>query len=239
MNPSGIPTMADFRSYRVTNNAQSEVIRQTKYDYQLYPTAGSTQFIFFQQGIGAGLTTAVGATANGTKSIFDTNMDIGGTLPSGQAYLIESIEVDFQPGSVSTANTYTIANIAAFLAVAAATYTVITYQNDVNSFYSSGLLELNVLSKNYLRETPLKLFPPKAAIDISTGVTSNSATTGISGSAHAAARGRPYYLEPRIELQPAVNFDVTLRWPAAVATPSGFNARVGVRFDGFLMRASQ
>ena len=229
MTPNGIPTMADFRSYRVTNNAQSEVIRQTKYDYQLYPTAGSTQFIFFQQGIGTGVTSAVGAVAGSVKTIFDTNMDIGGTLPSGQAYLIESIEVDFQPGSVSTASTYTIANVAAFLAVAAATYTVLTYQNDVNTFYSSGMLELNVLSKNYLRETPLKLFPPKAAIDLSSAVSSNSATTGISGSAHAAARGRAYYLEPRIELQPAVNFDVTLKWPAAVATPSGFNGRLGVR----------
>ena len=40
-------------------------------------------------------------------------------------------------------------------------------------------------------------------------------------------------------LQPAVNFDVTLRWPALVATPSGFNGRVGIILDGYLMRASQ
>ena len=30
-----------------------------------------------------------------------------------------------------------------------------------------------------------------------------------------------------------------IRYPAAVATPSGFNARVGVILDGYFMRASQ
>jgi hypothetical protein len=53
------------------------------------------------------------------------------------------------------------------------------------------------------------------------------------------AAGRPYYIDPTIALQPAVNFEVLLRFPAAVATPSGFNARVGVILDGYFMRASQ
>jgi hypothetical protein len=51
--------------------------------------------------------------------------------------------------------------------------------------------------------------------------------------------GRPYYIEPRITLAPAVNFQVVLSWPAAVANPSTFNARVGVYLDGYMMRASQ
>jgi hypothetical protein len=40
-------------------------------------------------------------------------------------------------------------------------------------------------------------------------------------------------------LQPAVNFEVLIRYPAAVATPSGFNGRIGVILDGYFMRASQ
>jgi hypothetical protein len=32
---------------------------------------------------------------------------------------------------------------------------------------------------------------------------------------------------------------VVIKYPAAVATPSGFNARVGVILDGYFMRASQ
>lgn len=234
-----IPNAADFNSRRVTNPSQSEVIRQTIFDFQLYPTAGVSQLSFFQQPIGQGITTAIGGTVGSGKTQWDTNQELGGTLPSGKSFLAESIEVLFLPGSVSTANTYTPATLGAFLAVAAATYTALTYQNDVNSFYQSGMLEFNILSKNYLRETPLLKFPPKAQFELGGGVSSNSATTGVTGAFHSKAAGRAYYLEPQISLQPAMNFEVLLRWPAAVATPSGFNARVGVTLDGYMMRASQ
>jgi hypothetical protein len=110
---------------------------------------------------------------------------------------------------------------------------------DVNSFYQSGMLELNILSKNYLRETPMIAFPPKSNFNLDVGYASNSATAALNGAVNMRAAGRPYYLEPTIALQPAVNFEVVIRYPAAVATPSGFNARVGVILDGYFMRASQ
>lgn len=232
-----IPTAADFNSRRVTNPGQSEVIRQRLYDYQLYATAGVTQLTFFQNPIGAGVTSALGGTVGTAKTIWDTNMQLAGTLPSGMAYMVESIEVIFLPGSVNTANTFTPIGQSVFAAVAAAS--VAGALNDVNTFYQSGCLEFNVLSKNYLRETPLVAFPPKAHFDLSAAIASNSATTGESVAQLNKASGRPYYLEPSISLQPAVNFEVILRWPAAVATPSGFNGRVGVILDGYMLRASQ
>lgn len=232
-----VPTLADFNKSRVTNRNQSEVIRQRLYDYQLYPTAGSTQISFFQQPVGSGITTAQGAAVGSGKTQWDTNMEIGGSLPSGKQYMVESIEVLFLPGSVSTANTYTPANLSLFAAVAVAA--LAGQVNDVNTFYQSGMLEFNVLSKNYLRETPLAAFPPKAMLDLSAASSTNSATTSEVAQVLAKATGRPYYIDPVISIQPAVNFEVVLRWPAAVATPSGFNARVGVILDGFLCRASQ
>lgn len=232
-----IPTAADFNSRRVTNPSQSEVVRQRLYDYQLYPTAGQTQFSFFQQPIGQGLTSAVGGTVGSGKTQWDTNMEIGGTLPSGKAFLIESIEVVFFPGSVSTANTYTVAKPLEFNATAAATTGA--QLADVNSFYQSGMLELNILSKNYLRETPLISFPPKTQFNLDAAVASNSATTAVNIVENMRAAGRPYYIDPTIALQPAVNFEVLIRFPAAVATPSGFNARIGIILDGYFMRASQ
>jgi hypothetical protein len=232
-----VPTAEDFQSRRVTNPAQSEIVRQRFYDYQLYVTAGSQQLSFFSQPVGQGLTSAIGAVAGASKTQWDTNLEIPNTLPSGKAYMIESIEVLFLPGSVSTANTYTPANISVFAAVAAAA--VAGAANDVNTFYQSGMLELNVLSKNYLRETPLMAFPPKAMLGYDGAISSNSATTSEVAMTVTKATGRPYYVEPNIALQPAVNFEVLLRWPAAVPTPSGFNARVGVILDGYFMRASQ
>ena len=232
-----IPTAADFNSRRVTNPSQSEVVRQRLYDYQLYPTAGQTQFSFFQQPIGQGVTSAVGGTVGTGKTQWDTNMELGGTLPSGKAFLIESIEVIFFPGSVSTSNTYTLVKPLEFNATAAATT---GFQlADVNSFYQSGMLELNILSKNYLRETPLIAFPPKTSFNLDVAIASNSATTAVNIAENMRAAGRPYYIDPTIALQPAVNFEVLIRFPAAVATPSGFNGRVGVILDGYFMRASQ
>jgi len=230
-----MPTAADFNARRVTNPGQSEIIRQRLYDYQLYANAGTTQLSFFQQPVGSGVTSALGGTVGAVKTLFDTNMTLGGTLPSGQAFMIESIEVCFFPGSVTTANTYTPIGQSVFNATAAAS--VAAAANDVNTFYQSGLLELNILSKNYLRETPLLAFPPKANFALDAAVASNSATTAEVALLQARASGRPYYIDPSISLQPAVNFEVVLRFPAAVALT--FNARVGVILDGYFMRASQ
>ena len=232
-----LPTAADFNARRVTNPNQSEIVRQRFYDYQLYATAGTTQLTFFSAPVGQGLTTALGGTAGTAKTLWDTNLELPNTLPSGKAFMIESIEVLFFPGSVSTANTYTVASPVLFNATAAAA--VQSQLADVNSFYQSGMLELNILSKNYLRETPMIAFPPKSNFQLDAALASNSATTALNGAVNMRASGRPYYLEPTIALQPAVNFEVVIRYPAAVATPSGFNARVGVILDGYFMRASQ
>ena len=98
-------------------------------------------------------------------------------------------------------------------------------------------MEFNILSKNYLRETPLLAFPPKANFNLDAAVASNSATTAEVALVQARAAGRPYYIDPAISIQPAVNFEVVIKFPAAVAVT--FNARVGVILDGYFMRASQ
>jgi hypothetical protein len=229
--------IADFASNRVTNPGQSEIIRQRLYDYQLYPAAGTQQLSFFQAPIGQGVTTAIGGTVGAAKSQWDTNMELGGQLPSGKSYLIESIEVLFLPGASAAANTYTTASVVQFAAVAAAAASASLA--DVQQFYSTGMLEFNVLSKNYLRETPLMAFPPKAMLGADSAISSNSATTALNGQSLAKAVGRPFYIEPRITLQPAVNFEVVLRWPALVPTISTFNGRVGIILDGYMLRASQ
>lgn len=226
-----------FDAGAVVNASQSEVIRQRLYDFQLYATAGVGQLSFFQTPVGQGVTSALGGTVGSTKTFNDTNMQLAGQLPSGIAYKVESIEVQFYPGSVSTANTYTPANVGQWATVSAAALT--NQVNDVNTFYQSGMLEFNILNKNYLRETPLQAFPPKTGLDAFGAHATNSATTAQVSTVLAKAGGRPYYLDLPITLKPAVNFEVVLKWPAPVATPSGFNARVGVILDGLLMRASQ
>jgi cell wall-associated NlpC family hydrolase len=231
------PSADDFEMGRNTNPNQSEIIRQSLYDFQLYPTAGQVLLAFFAAPIGQGFTTAIGGTAGTPKTKWDTNLQLANQLPSGKALMVQSIEVFFYPGSVSTANTYTPATPAQFAAVAAAA--LLLQNNDVNSFYQSGMLEFTVLDKIYVQETPLVQFPPQTAIGQDAAVSSNSATTAEVASTFARALGRPYVFLMPFSLLPAQNFSVNLVWPAAVATPSGFNGRVGIKLDGFTQRASQ
>jgi hypothetical protein len=149
--------------------------------------------------------------------------------------MVESIEVIFFPGSVSTANTYTVASPVTFNTTPAAA--VAAQLADVNVFYQSGMLVFNILSKNYLRETPMIAFPPKTNFNLD--VAFSGSGTAENGAVNGRVAGRPYYISPEIALQPAVNFGINLLYPSAVATPSGFNARVGVILDGYFMRASQ
>lgn len=231
------PGIQVLEQYRVTNPNFSESIRQPLYDFNLLAGAGAQSLTFFQSPIGQGVTTALGATVGSTKTLSDTNMTLGGQLPSGFSFLTTGIDVLFFPGSVATANTYTPATFTFFIAVAAAT--IPAHVNDVNTFYQSGRLELTVLQKTYLTITPLIHFVPSAAFTIDGAVASNSATTSEVGFATARPTGYPWELNPYISLFPAQNFDVTLRWPAAQALPSGFNARVGVVLNGFAYRAGQ
>lgn len=231
-----IPSLAELKNYAV-NRAGAEGIRQTLYDHILYPTAGVNQLNFFALPQGQGVATALGAVVGSTKTIADTNMDNAGMLPAGKSFLITSIEVPFYAGLSGAANTYTPAVPSVFAAVAAAA--VAGQINDVSNFYQSGSLKLFIGSKTYLEEAPIMRFPPKARFDANLAIASNSATTAEVALANARAAGRPYMVEPPIYLENNQNFVVQLNWPGVVATPSGFNGRVGVILDGYLYRNSQ
>ncbi len=233
------PDVQDFDRYSVTNPRYSQVLRQPLYDYLLYPTAGAAQFLFFTTPIGQGITSAVGAVAGTPKTKWDTNMQQGGTLPSGKRQMVEGIQVDFKPGSVATTNTYTIAAMLSFNATAAATVGE-AWVNDVTKFYQSGQLEFKVLDLVVHSNQPLIKFPPQQQFVLDAAIATNS--SGAAGeliAAKAGITGPACELSPPIALEPTVSFSVALNFPAAVTTTSGFNARVGVILDGYEQRVGQ
>lgn len=229
--------LATLDQYRVNRPGETEVVRQSLYDYNLYPTAGQAQLSFFQTPVGQGVTSALGAAVGTPKTYADTNMDLAGQLPRPKSMLVESIEVICTPGASAAANTFTHAPPNVFNAVAAAA--VLAQISDVNIIRTSGWLELYLGSKTYLTEANLGRFPAKVHLDLHGAIASNSATTAEVGAMIAHWAGRPYYLEPKITIDSLQNFAVFLKWPGAVATPSGFNARVGVILDGVIYRLSQ
>ena len=238
--PSRIPSLSVAASqYAVNRPGQFEGVRQSLYDFQIYPTAGSTQLTFFALPQGQGVSSHTGNAAN-PKGLWDTNMEQAGSLPNPKSFLVESIELYFEPGSVATAATYTTQVVFSFVAVPTNAVPISAgAANDVDIVRKSGYLEFFIGSKAYLQEAPLGRFPPKVQMGLDAAVSSNSATTGAIAAVSAKMTGRPYFLNPPVFLAPTQNFSIKLNFPVVVATPSGFNARVGVVLDGFLYRQSQ
>lgn len=230
--------MTGFDRNRVVSNRMSEMLSFRLFDHLIYPGAGVARLAFFQTVGANGVTSAPGAVVGSAKSKFDTNMDLPGQMPNGKSMLVQSVEVTFYPGSSLAVNNFTLARPDQFLAAAAATVTA--QVADVFQFYNSGMLTMNVLSKTQIQEHPLGVFPPKVNFSLDGYVASNSATTAALAVNSMKAAGRPYLLgEYGIKLESGMNFDVSLEWPAPLALPSTFNARVGVILDGYQLRASQ
>lgn len=231
-----VPSIQDAARFGDPLVAGFDVVEGSLFDYQVYPTAGATQFNFFSQGIGQGLSSSPGFAGN-TKTAQDTNLQLNGQLPAGYNFLVQALEVDFEPGSVSTANTFTPLAPQSFTVAAAAT--VQNGVQDVNALRVAGGLIMTVSSKEFVNDAPLGLFPPMNRLDLSAAVASNSATVGEIMVAHARFAGRAYSLSiPRL-IGSNQSFGVKMVFPAAVATPSGFNGRIGVRLRGLLYRPVQ
>lgn len=225
--PGGyFPTITNLANFQVNQNVW-ESIRQSLYDSAAYAAAGTSQLSFFQNPVGQG--TGFGG---GAKTLSDTNMTLAGNLPANQMFLIEEIEVAFEP----TTPTVTAQMPAVFGA-----QVVAAIVNDAYIFYRAGNLTLTVGSKPYLQEAPLMKFPAYSRFDLSAAL--SDATTANANSqsriAFGTAVGTPYVLTPNnILLVQNQNFSVTLNWPEGVQAITN-PARVIVSLNGFLYRKAQ
>lgn len=227
------PGFAEFAQKVRASEGAMQLRWQPLYDTLLYPTAGAQNLLFFSAGQGAGVTAQPGG-AGAVKALADTNLDEGGKL-SGEAFFIHSIEVAFQPGSSAAAATFAIQIPSTLIAVAAAASQ--SGEHDVNAFYTGGALELFIGGANDVQfsDAPLLAFPPRAHFDLMGAIASNSATTALVSKAKMRAAGAVNMLNPGLGIAPGRLFGVRLLWPAAVATPSGFNGQVQVKMNGWRM----
>jgi len=211
------PSIQNMQKFDVNRPDQKEAIFEPLYDFQTYDSAGQTSLTFFQNPIGQ----------NG-KTLDDTNMEAAGNIPTPRSFLIEAIEVLFYAGNDAARSNLPEAGLA------------LGQLNDLNEFCKSGHLKLDVGSKNYLKAAPLGQFPPSERIGGLAAIASHT-SPDISGGAkveYACAVGRQFAITP-IRLISNQNFSVTMNWGAAVAMPSGLDARVGVRLVGYNYRLSQ
>lgn len=221
-----IPTRGQLDAFNVNRDGW-EAITNTLYDSTSYVAAGQTNLSFFATPVGQG--TGFGG---GSKTYSDTNMTLAGQLPANQEFLIQSIEILFDP----TTPTVAAAMPASLDAAANAAQVII---NDAYIFWRAGNLTLTIGSKPYCQEAPLMKFPPKAWFELHAALASSTtADTKALKTGFATSRGRPYLLKAPLRLVSSQNFGVTLNWPEGVQAISN-PARVTVSMDGIFYRRSQ
>lgn len=212
-------------------NLQSwEMLTQSLYDSAAYPTTGVASLTFFQFQTGTG----TGVISGASKTLEDTNMQNGGSLPAMQAYIVSSIEVEVQTG-ISSAGFAAAELPSVFGAQLAA--------NQINDMYKirmTGYLNFNIGSKSYMQEGPLGRFAPATTFQLNAGLsdTTTAAAASQSRIAYADMEGPVYNLSPNnLLLVPQQNFNVTLNWNTLETVTAA--ARIFVRLGGQLLRAAQ
>lgn len=200
--------------YSILSRPGWEVLPWTFYHFQAYPAIGQLQLTFFQSPKGQG-----GVTAR------DTNFPGAGSIPAGQEFFADEIQIPFLPGV--SPGTFGAAQAGTFV-------------NDLWAVGRDGWLEFGISSKKIVQEGPLGNFPPDfrmagfaAAADASTAAVNLQTLVN-----YASWAGRPRRLNS-VLLEAQVNFDITLNWNAAIALPSGVAGRIGVALKGMLRRKLQ
>lgn len=201
-----------------------ELYQSSIYDSAPYPAAGITAIPYFsnQQGQAGGI-------GGGNKTYTDTNLDMPSQLSQGTGFLVEQIEVEFQPARPTPAN---VKDMPAFFG-AGQTHQLI---NDIYVFGCSGFLEFKgPNNKTFILDGPMNRFPSSrnfnSSVAFSDATTLAAAQQSRAGFAHWS--GQPFNLHPvPIYLDPSMKFGVTLNFPEAPTLPSGVAARVYVRLLG-------
>lgn len=201
--------------YQVTDMDKMEASTQVLYSFVTYPAGGSSALTFFQNPYGAqGITLA------------DTNMQSAGMLPSPQKFLVQGLGVRF------------ISGLAASTLGAASADNAL---NDTNAILRTGIVTLDISSKNYFTTTPLAELPCRAYTAGMAGL--SNATTPAAGLASAVqlawVNGDVFRPNPLL-LESTMNFRVTVTWPTLIPVPStNATSRLGIYLYGTLYRPPQ
>lgn len=235
------PTLQDFTENAVGIRDKVELIWQPIYDWVIYPTGGLANVPFFQVPQGQGWS-AQPLAAAAVKTADDTNLMQAGLLPSPQCFWVDGMEFAVDPGGTATANLFTHAVPSVYLGTAAAASTI--NLNDSNFILRSGLVTLRIMDKIYFQDGPLYRFPPSASMryDGNMAICGTNAQPGSLSTMEANSIGPSVRFEPGYGIKETTSFGVNIHFTPTVVTTapgSGFNARIGCRLNGWLIRAAQ
>lgn len=190
---------------------KSEVVNWALWDTQLYTSAATLALAFFQ---------AVGATLD------VSNMEVGGQLPSGKAFLVRAIRffIKHRPWSV---------NQAAPAAVQTGSI------DDTALLFNNGALQLTIGTKQY-GQYPLWAIPAGGGPFGNLGVNNilvGGAMVDYGQAGYPHARNLLTLAEP-LFIPPQMNFRCDIFWAAANTLAEG-NTNLCVCLEGDLIRLVQ
>jgi len=193
------------------------------YDYASYPLAGQSQLAFFTQPIGAGVTSAPGAT--GTKTEADTNLTSAGLLPKGNRFYWVGLELKWWPGATVARGP-------------AAESTIGQNWIDAVNVLKSGWLRIRIQNRDYVQDGPLDMFPATTRVAGAAAVAdaTTAAANLLTQFDYAVGAGRPYEIVPQW-IDNLQGFTAVIFWPAAVTVLN--ISRIGLRMLGYLVRDPQ
>lgn len=197
-------------------SANEEALDQPLYHVQSYATGGATSFTFFNVS---------------SSDLTVTNMDNAKVLSKGKRFGVFAISVAFIPGA-------TPAQLATGSTLASAL-------NDAKAVLEgAAYLQLSVLDKVYLTESPLTRVPAGQGLHTGAGGINRNLAVAADGIAQVSygTNGLPIVTAKRqlrvpIPIPEQVQFGVTITFPTAVTI--GTASKLGVWLDGMLIRARQ
>jgi len=228
-------TQSDLQSHQVGTGGQ-DIIWAPLYDSNAWPSAGigSGGLLFFSAQKGQGTSSAPGAGAV-PKTIFDTNLTLGGQLGMGNDFYVIGVEMPVYPGV--TNSTSTPFGLYPGIGSQASANTGF-FVNDLWNILCQGFVTFAVgTDRNFVQDGPLMNFPPTVGLDIAAALAQIGPTTTSLGNAivYGRANGEPYTIVP-VYLQATQQFTFTLTTAATIALPSSIAARIQARLRGYLIR---
>ena len=207
----------------------TDVVWWPLFDSISYPSAGATQFAFYSNPIGQGTSSSPGAGAV-AKTIYDTNLQIGNQLTSGNEFFMIGSESNLMPGVSNAALPLTVlpgrGNVPT---------TVGIFANDIWSVGQGGIKTMTVgTDRKYFQDGPLAVFPPSQRLSGFSAVAGGTTTAGEEVT-YASWSGELYTMIP-VYIQANQNFTITVSFAALIPTPSTQIARLVDRMRGYLIR---
>lgn len=210
------PYIAPEMARFIEPSANEEAVDQPLYHVQTYGTAGATSFTFFN----------VSST-----DLSVTNMDNAKVLSKGKRFAVFSLSMAFIPGAVPVQ--------------LGATSTLASALNDAKAaLEGAGYLQLSILDKVYLTESPLTRVPAGSGIHAAGAAFDRNLASAADGIAQVSygTNGVPLITNKRqlrvpIPIPEQVQFGVTVYYPTAVTIITA--SKLGCWLDGLLIRARQ